>query len=271
MSILKFHGARGSVPVSQAAFDRYGGATICLTMELAENHYLVMDAGTGIRAFQQELSAGVPLHFSVLLTHYHWDHLLGLPFFRPLFDASNTFDFYGVEREGRSVEEGIAGVFQPPWFPLPLQQVPSTKTYLDLANGNPFTIGDLTVHSVGLNHPQGVTAYRLELGNASVVFATDVERGDPDSDEALRKLAHGADVLIHDAQYEPDEYDLHEGWGHSTWRHAVEAAEAAEVDRLILVSHDPDRTDEKVDEIQEAARKRFPNTDAAYAGMEIPL
>ena len=271
MSSLKFHGARGSVPVGHETFDRYGGATICLSLELAEGHYLLIDAGTGIRAFEQDLPGEGNLLFSVLLSHYHWDHLLGLPFFRPLFDASNTFHFYGVEREGRSVEEGIAGVFQPPWFPLPLQETPSAKTYVDLADDNPIKIRDLTVHFDGLMHPQGVTAYRLEMGNSSVVFATDVERGDPASDDALRRLAQGADVLIHDAQYEPGEYDLHEGWGHSTWRHAVEAAEAAEVERLILVSHDPDRTDEKVDEIVEAAREKFPNTDAAYAGMEIPL
>lgn len=271
MSVLKFHGARGSVPVSQAAYDRYGGDTICLTMELAPDHFLVIDAGTGIRAFARQLPAGGKLEFSVLLTHFHWDHLLGLPFFRPLFHASNTFHFYGTAREGRSVEEAISGVFQPPWFPLPLQDTPSTKTYLDVFENGPVTIGDLTVSAAGLKHPQGVTAYRLDRGDRSVVFATDVERGDADSDQALQELAHGANVLIHDAQYQPDEYDLHEGWGHSTWRQAVEAAEAAEVEHLILVSHDPDRSDDKVDEILADARVEFPNTDAAYAGLEVPL
>ena len=127
------------------------------------------------------------------------------------------------------------------------------------------------MHAQQLEHPQGVTAYRLDAPDSSVVFATDVERGTAASDSALRQFAHGADVLIHDAQYEPDEYDLHEGWGHSTWTHAVEAAEEAEVDRLILVSHDPDRTDDQVDEMLAKARERFSATDAAYAGMEVPL
>ncbi len=271
MPTLKFHGARGSVPVSRAEFDRYGGATICLTMELAADHFLVIDAGTGIRAFQHELPNGVPLEFSVLLSHYHWDHLLGLPFFRPLFEPDNTFHFYGVEREGRTVEEGIGGVFQPPWFPLPLQETPCRKTFIDLAQNNPVTIESVTVHASQLHHPQGVTAFRLETGDTSVVFATDVERGEPESDAALAEFAAGADILIHDAQYHPNEYDLHEGWGHSTWTHAVEAAEEAQVGRLILVSHDPDRTDDKVDEILAAARDRFPNCDAAFAGMELPL
>lgn len=271
MSSLKFHGARGSVPVGHETFDRYGGATICLSLELAEGHYLLIDAGTGIRAFEQDLPGEGNLLFSVLLSHYHWDHLLGLPFFRPLFDASNTFHFYGVEREGRSVEEGISGVFQPPWFPLPLRETLSNKMYIDLAENNPITIEDIAVSSTGLMHPQGVTAYRLDRGDKSVVFATDVERGDAASDAGLRGLAHQADVLIHDAQYQPDEYDLHKGWGHSTWMDAVAAAEEAEVEQLVLVSHDPYRTDEQVDGIVEAARARFPNTAAAYAGMEIPL
>lgn len=271
MPVLKFHGARGSVPVSHEDFDRYGGATICLSAEVAPDHYLIIDAGTGIRSFQYELPVAEGLQFSVLLTHYHWDHLLGLPFFRPLFDASNAFTFYGVARESLSVEEAISGVFQPPLFPLPLQETPSRKTYVDLAENNPVTIDGITVSATDLAHPQGVTAYRLQTDDSAVVFATDVERGDPDSDAALREFAHKATVLIHDAQYEPSEYDLHEGWGHSTWRHAVEAAEEAEVERLILVSHDPDRSDERVDQILNEARSVFPNTDAAYAGMAIPL
>ena len=271
MSVLKFHGARGSVPVGSETFDRYGGATICLSVDLGEGHFMVIDAGTGIRAFQRELPSDGKLKFSVLVTHYHWDHLLGLPFFGPLFDASSTFHFYGVEREGRSVEQAIGGVFEPPWFPLPLRDTPSTKVYVDIAENNPMIIGDVSVSSAELRHPQGVTAYRLDRGERSVVFATDVERGDPSSDAALRGLALQAEVLIHDAQYQPDEYDLHRGWGHSTWVDAVEAAEDADVGRLVLVSHDPHRTDEQVDTILAAARERFPNTEAAYAGMEIPL
>jgi len=207
-------------------------------------------------------------HFTVLLSHYHWDHLMGLPFFGPLYDDEAVFDFYGSPWEGHSVEEAVSGTFQPPWFPVRLTEAHARKSFQSVSE-EPWTVGGLTITAGWLNHPQGVTAYRLDSESGSVVFATDVERGDPVSDAALSKLAAGADVLIHDAQYSPDDIDAHRGWGHSTWEDGVAAAEDAGVDQLVLVSHDPVRSDDEVDELLEKARQRFPNTVAAYAGMEL--
>ncbi len=265
-----FHGVRGSVAIDRADSVRYGGSTICISARLADDHYLVLDAGTGLRDLQHHAPADGGMRFTFLLTHFHWDHLLGLPFFRPLYQATSTFDFYATATDGGSVESGIAGVMEPPLFPVPLRSAPSARSFIDVP-ATPWEVGPVTVRAARLQHPQGVTAYRIDHGRRSLVLATDVEAGDPDFDEALIELAQGADILIHDGQYLPEEIETYKGWGHSTWEQAVQVAEAAGVRRLILISHDPERTDEGVDALLSGARRRFPNTDAAYAGMQLAL
>lgn len=270
MVVFTVHGTRGSVAVGGVPFERYGGATICLAAELEPDHFLVLDAGTGIREFQRTIPGDRPLRFSFLLSHYHWDHLLGLPFFRPLYESQHRIDFYAHPSERHSVERSIAGVLQPPWFPVPLEDTSAEKHYHDVGE-DPWQLGSLTVHAARLHHPQGVTGYRIAGKRSSLVFATDVEAGEPASDDRLSDLAAHASVLVHDAQYLPDEYGGHLGWGHSTWEHAVRAAQRADVKRLVLISHDPDRTDEGVDALLSRARAVFPNTDAAYPGMQLTL
>jgi len=269
---LVVHGVRGSTPVGGPNTARYGGQTICLAADAGDGEILVIDAGTGLRGLQAALSdhrGG--LRFHLFLTHYHWDHLQGLPFFAPLYDPANQFVFYGFPWEGMGVEDLIAGTFRPPWFPVSLAETAATKTYVEL-DAQFIDVGDLRVSWTRLNHPQGVTAYRIDGPEASVVIATDHESGDPEYDEALYALGQGADVLIHDAQYTDGEYELHyEGWGHSTWRHAVEAGRATDVKRLVLISHDPSHSDDAVDAIVADARPQFTNLDAAYEGMVLPL
>ena len=265
-----FHGARGSVAIDRADSARYGGATICISARLGDDHYLVLDAGTGLRDLQHHLPDGDGLTFTFLLTHFHWDHLLGLPFFRPLYVPGNSFDFYARPWEDHSVEEGVAGIMSQPLFPVPLSEALSAKSFHDVKDER-WQIGTVAVQSARLNHPQGVSAYRLDVNGHSLVLATDVESDDGDSDQALIDLARGADVLVHDAQYLPDEVAAYEGWGHSTWAEAVDIAEKAEVERLVLISHDPERTDAGVDDLLARARERFPQTEAAFAGMQLEL
>jgi phosphoribosyl 1,2-cyclic phosphodiesterase len=269
---LTIHGVRGSTPVGGQGTARYGGQTICLSAHAGGNDILVIDAGTGLRGLQESLTSSAGgRRFHLFLTHYHWDHLQGLPFFAPLYDEANHFTFYGFPWEGMGIKELIAGTFRPPWFPVSLDDTAAEKEYVALADG-PIRIGDLAVSWTRLNHPQGVTAYRITGPSASVVIATDHESGDPEFDEALYVLGRGADVLVHDAQYTDGEYELHyEGWGHSTWRHAVDAAKATEASRLVLISHDPSHDDDAVDAIVAEARTEFSNLDAAHEGMALPL
>jgi phosphoribosyl 1,2-cyclic phosphodiesterase len=263
-------GARGSVAVSGAQFQRYGGGTTCFEICLNEEHRLLIDAGTGALSINSE-----PMHspatFSILLTHLHWDHTLALPFFAPLYNPSNRFDFYGHTAEGMLIEDAINAVMQPPWFPVSFRSSPSRKsfTYLD---SEPVVIDDITVKHARLYHPQGVTGYRLERNGAVMAVCTDVEHGEAASDAAVRRLAEGADVLLYDAQYLPDQYLASKvGWGHSTWEEAVKVAADCGVGRLILTSHDPLRSDEDVDHILTLARERFPNTEAAAEGMKFDV
>lgn len=247
----------------------YGGRTTSFMLTWPGNHTAFVDAGTGLAAFD-DLVEDHADHYDILITHYHLDHLQGLQFFRPLYREGTTFAFHGHTPPGLTVEEAVAGVSQAPWFPLPLDATLSDKTFLPVEES--FAIGPIQVSSAMLNHPQGVTGYRLEGPQRTVVVATDHEAGDPAADARLLDLAAAADVLIHDAQYTPGEYaELYTGWGHSTWEHAVAAATAAGVGSLVLTSHDPSHTDADVDEILAKARAVFPETHAAFEGMQIPL
>lgn len=266
--IVTCWGCRGSVPVFGDQFRRYGGGTTCYAVEVEPGHQLLIDCGTGALNMPEPEERH---QFSVMITHMHWDHTLALPFFKPLYNPSNHFDFYGREVEGMTIEEAIDHVMQPPWFPIHFIDTPASKTYHNV-DDTPFTVGDITVNTALLNHPSGVTAYRLDRGGASLVVATDNEHGDPESDKRLLALAEGADVLIYDAQYLPDEYVAGKvGWGHSTWKDGVEVAVKAGVGRLIITSHDWARADDGVDRIVEMARAEFPNTEAAAAGLKIEI
>jgi len=251
----------------------HGGNTTCLEVVLGEHRRLLVDCGSGLGA----VAAGLPerdegdgLEFDVLVTHYHMDHLQGLPFFEPLFDPRSRFTFYGIGAPGETIQSSIEGFARPPWFPVSIAETPSRKRYVDLG-GDPVQVGGLSVSTARLSHPQGITAYRLQRGERAIVFATDMERGDPACDAALKSLASGADVLIHDAQYTPEEYECRRGWGHSSWQHAVAAAREAGVERLILFHHDPLRTDEDLDAIVAEAGEAFPRVVAAREGMRLDL
>lgn len=269
-AVLTFHGVRGSMPVSGSATSRYGGHTLCIDIDVGDQHRVIVDAGTGITALADDLDVpATGMDFHVFFTHYHWDHIQGLVFFPPLYQEANRFTFYGHRPQGMTVRQSLEEALRPPWFPISIVETPASKMYVDVEEG-PFQVGDLVVRTAALHHPQGVTAYRIDHGERSVVLATDYERGDENADQALRELAEGADVLIHDAQYTPDEYPVRFiGWGHSTRHHAVQAARDAGVGRLVLISHDPTRTDDQVDAIVQSARDEFSATEAALEGMQI--
>lgn len=231
---------------------------------------IVIDAGTGL-AFAADLAIGRPAHFHILLTHFHLDHLLGLQTFRPFYRAEHRFTFYGFAAGREQLRDAIAGVFADPWFPVNLDDVPSQLEFVVL-DGTPFWLGPVLVNLARLHHPQGVTAFRLTHGRRSVVIATDHEAGRPEVDARLIEFAMGADVLMHDAQFTPEEHtSLYDGWGHSTWKDATRIATASDVDRLVLTSHDPFRTDDEIDEIVALARRDFANVEAAYEGLAIPM
>jgi phosphoribosyl 1,2-cyclic phosphodiesterase len=258
--------------MSGRAFDRYGGHTTCFEIVLDDGHRLIVDGGSGLLRLQAERARAddpPPFEATMFFTHYHWDHIQGLPFFAPTFDPETRLRFVAAPPHGFTVESALEQALRPPWFPVLFADV-IARTECEPLDGRPVRVGEVEVTGRPLHHPGGVTGYRITAGGRSLVIATDVEAGDADSDAALLALADGADVLVHDAQYTPREWaTTRRGWGHSTWEHATAVAAKAGVGRLLLTSHDIGRDDDAVDEIQRLARERFPATEAAVEGQVV--
>jgi phosphoribosyl 1,2-cyclic phosphodiesterase len=271
---LEFWGVRGTVPTPASDRLRHGGNTICLAACLADDEYVLLDCGTGARLLGKDIAdrrRGRPTRIHLLFSHYHFDHVEGLPLFPPLYDPSMTIRIHGFAPAGRTVRETLESFVAPPYFPVRLSGTPAGVEYVEL-KGEPFSIGDLRVHTLPLNHPDGCIAYRLERDGRRIVFATDHEHGDPAVDTALAAFAEGSDYLIYDATYLPAEYEsLRKGWGHSTWYAAIAAARAARAKNLVLFHHHPDHTDDELEKILQWARQEFPSTLVAREGMTIPL
>ena len=215
---LRFWGARGTVPSPSADQLRYGGNTSCLAVSLSEREHVIFDCGSGLRRFGGSLPPnpdGRPTRFHIFLSHYHFDHIEGLPLFQPLYDPSSTIRIHGPATCGMDVKQILEGLIRPPYFPVTFADVPSTVEYV-IDDGSGIKIGDITVDSLPLNHPQGCLSYRLRRGDRSIIYATDHEHGEEATDRALIEFARGAAHLIYDATYEPAEYEeLRRGWGHS--------------------------------------------------------
>jgi ribonuclease BN (tRNA processing enzyme) len=269
---LRFWGVRGTVATPSADKLRYGGNTPCAAVELADDEYLVLDCGTGVRLLGTSIArrrGGKPTRIHVFLSHYHLDHLEGLSLFQPLYDPATTIVFHGFAADGRSAQSNLETLISPPYFPLKFSGVPATVQFKDV-DGSVFQVGDLRIDSMPLSHPDGSVAYRLAHGGRRIIFATDHEYGDPAVDAALAEFSLGAEYLIYDATYMQAEYEtLRKGWGHSTWFAAVQAARAAGVGTLVMFHHHPEHTDDQLDEIERIARLELPNACVAREGMEL--
>ena len=273
---LSFWGVRGSTPTVDRATWRYGGNTPCLELITPDGGRLILDCGTGLRILGNRLAAATDktIEAQILVTHYHWDHIQGVPFFAPLYSPKNKFQFYSFRSEflGRqSLKRVFEAQMAHPYFPVDLQAMSAVRDFTDVAGGDCFSIGKTRVITCWLNHPQGCLGYRIETPVGTIVYATDNEPGNLEFDRNLRRLAEGADIFINDAQYTPEQLERHRGWGHSSWREGVRIAEAAGVRNLVLFHHDPDSSDKTIDGILRDARAKFENTWAAAEGMVMTL
>jgi phosphoribosyl 1,2-cyclic phosphodiesterase len=270
---IKFWGVRGSTPTPQAENLRYGGNTSCVEVRVGETIY-IFDCGTGFRALGQQLMQEFPerpVNAHVFVSHFHWDHIQGFPFFRPLYDRPlDRFMLHSSSRT-RSLKQVMEEQMAAPYFPVELREMKATREFHEIEEGR-VQLEDATVQAMWLNHPQGCLGFRLESKNGVFVYATDNEPGDPVFDKNVRKLAAGADVLVYDAQYLPEEYAARRrGWGHSHWREAVNVVMESGAKELILFHHDPDHTDVCIDNVVKEARNFYPKIRAAAEGMEITL
>ncbi len=270
---VRFWGVRGSIASPGPDTVKVGGNTSCVEITAGASR-LVLDAGTGLRRLGNELIKHGPVDVTMLLSHVHWDHIQGLPFFAPIY-APGTRVHLVSGANGTPTREVLRRQMSAPTFPVDLADVPASLTYLEVRDRQRFVAGETEVTAVRANHPDGVYAYRIEHRGSSVVYATDTEHYRC-VDPRLASLARNADVLIYDAQYLPREYAgeggvSRVGWGHSTWEAAVELARAAGVGKLVLFHHDPSRTDEAVAMIEAEAQSEFGDCVAAREGMAIAV
>src|SRR6516162_4936857 len=273
---IKFWGTRGSIAVPSPETLRYGGDTTCMELR-ADGEIIVLDAGTGIRPLGIALDREFPRRPNkpfLLITHAHWDHIQGFPFFKPAYDSKNEIRIFGFDGAGATFREIMMEPMRSPFFPITMREL-SARMDINKLNEMKFSLGKLDIHAAFVNHPGVCAGYRIFTSGGSVAFLPDHEpyqfflheaRGKQLSPEQAKEIAteqhsalveflHGSDVLILDSQYTDQEYETHVGWGHGSISSAVALALEADVQTLLLFHHDPNHDDEMVDTMVESGRE----------------
>jgi len=296
---LKLWGVRGSIPVPGPATVRYGGNTACVEVR-ADDELIILDAGSGIRelgiALEKEFGSR-PINLSLLITHVHWDHIQGFPFFVPSYNDKNQIRIFGYNGGGSGLQEILKGQMATPFFPVELYDLPGRIQFETPASMD-FKIGKVRVHARRMNHPGVCVGYRIVTSKGSIAYLPDHEPYDAFklhaskshllSPEQIEKRAHedraelvkflkGSDILILDSQYTDEEYHAHVGWGHGSLSSVVSLSLDAGIRKLILFHHDPTHDDQMIDKMVQTARKLAAKSkndlevEGAREGMEIRL
>ena len=264
---VRFWGVRGSTPWATPSAMQYGCNTPCVELfDEATGELLILDAGSGIVGLGESLQ-GEPRRVGLLLSHYHWDHVQGLPFLSTFYRPGWATTVYSPAFESHD-ETWMSGIFKSPYFPVPFERLPNRPDIRRVTDGA-FTIGPFDITALRVNHPGGAFAYRIRGTTGDFVYATDLEFGDPAFDEPLGDFVRGARAIVVDAHFTPEEGPAHRGWGHSTWREAAEFAATHDVGRLWLFHHKPGRSDHDLTRIQAEARAVFGDTEVAAEGRDF--
>jgi phosphoribosyl 1,2-cyclic phosphodiesterase len=267
---LRFWGVRGSIACPGPSTVRYGGNTSCVEIR-GGDHILVIDGGTGLRLLGDTLFAERRRDVDIFFTHTHWDHVCGVPFFRPAYDEACRVRFWAghLRPEGQSIRDALSSIMAPPFFPVPIAIFANCE-YRNFTCGTPFEpLPGFVVRTAWLNHPNRACGYRVEYGGRSLCVVTDTEHRPGRVDRAVLDLVRGTDIMVYDAMFTDEEYPAYAGWGHSTWQEALRVADEAGVGRAVLFHHDPHRDDAALDRIAEAAHRRRPGTLVAIEGMML--
>jgi phosphoribosyl 1,2-cyclic phosphodiesterase len=272
---VKFYGTRGSIAVCEPEFQTFGGNTTCIQLTGSDGRIAILDAGSGIRNLGKDLIASGHEQFENMyigFSHFHWDHIQGFPYFGPAYDPRRRFTIsaFGKGNHDKDLKAVFAAQMQEEYFPVSLDKMGASFKFQE--DDNELFMGENVNVRVSRHcHPGGAHGYRMEESDGKVlVYITDVEHEDG-IDPNVVELARGADVLIHDAQYTPDELEVKKGWGHSSWEQAIEVAEQAEVKRLVLTHHDPDHNDEFLLQVEGLCQERFSDSCLAREKMEIQI
>jgi phosphoribosyl 1,2-cyclic phosphodiesterase len=274
--LIRFHGVRGSTPCHGDDIARYGGNTSCVSVAAPGEDPLLFDLGTGVRYYGLACANGEPFRGSCLLSHLHWDHVQGLPFFTPLLDEEAELVVYAPgQNGGKAAAEVLAETICPPLFPIGLEGFPGR---LDIRDAVPeLQIGGFEVASVPIPHVGETCGYRVTHGGRSVAYVSDHQQpaGGAQIDDSVRRLCEGVELLIHDAQYTPAEFARKRDWGHCTIEYAVWLAGEVGARRLALFHHDPTHDDEMIDRLAAGAaacgKQMGVDVFAAYEGLAVDL
>ncbi len=262
---FEFWGVRGTSPVSPPEKTSYGGHTPCAALKGIHGDRIVIDAGTGMIRLGRKESRSPEKHacYHILITHFHLDHVMGLPFFSPLYDGDVALKFYAAAPEAET-EKYLSGLMAGRYFPLDWDATPARKSYTDITDKE-FSIGRVSVSSCPLNHPQESVAYRFKRDGRILITATDTEHPESGCDGRLADFCRRADVLVYDASFTPEEYAAsRRGWGHSTWEAGAALALEAGVGKLILSHFNPEYSDAVIEAMIRRARERFAPTEGAH-------
>ena len=279
--VTRCWGTRGSIPTPGQRTVRYGGNTTCFEVSHGGRR-LIFDAGSGIRLLGTDLVEKGPNSIHIFLTHFHWDHIQGFPFFAPLYDGEDTIHVVGPKQREIDVQNLFAGQMGPIYFPVPFSVV-AAETRFEHLNAGTYEIGDAVLEVMKVKHPSFVLGYRIRVAGRTICFIPDNELEGTGYEvgegwaQRIRDFVGDADLLIHDAMYTEEEYRARAGWGHSTYEQAVRLAEEGGAKRLLLFHHDPTRTDDELDVIvsrlrdDALARGSSLDIEAATEGVDIRL
>jgi phosphoribosyl 1,2-cyclic phosphodiesterase len=270
---VRFWGVRGSIPTASRETVGYGGNTPCVELQVAGvDSIFIWDGGTGLRELGRSIrERGQGVRGYLFFSHFHWDHIQGLPFFEPAYTAGNEFTLVGPAQPTADLLQILSGQMASVYFPVGLEQFGARLTFNEIGEGTAM-LGGVQFDTLSSFHPGRALIYRVIHGGKRIIYATDNElprnwrsggASAAHAVERLRTFFEGADLLIHDAQYTPEELERRRGWGHSAWTDVVDLAEAAKVKRVILFHHDPDHSDGFLDSILVAVEKRVASSGAA--------
>jgi phosphoribosyl 1,2-cyclic phosphodiesterase len=269
---IKFWGVRGSIACPSPNHVHYGGNTSCVQVELDGRH-VILDAGTGLRNLGAAPENKAVDHYALLMTHTHWDHIFGFPFFTPAYNPKVKLDIFAGHLYGNGgIEHLLASQMSDPMFPVPLENLHSRKTFTDFEAGASFTLfDDIQVRTAPLNHPNGAVGYRIDYKQHSLCYVTDTEHVPGQVDKNILGLIEGADYVIYDCTYTEEEFPAKVGWGHSTWEEGMRLCKAAGASHLVIFHHDPDHDDGFMCQLEATAKKAWDGCLVARDGMVIDL
>lgn len=270
--LVRFWGARGSLPAPAAGNVIYGGDTCSVEMRCGQ-HVMIFDVGSGAERLSRYLTEERIRDFDILFSHCHFDHIIGLPFLKPLYEHGVTARIHaGHFEDDTTCEDMVSRLMAPPFFPVTPSHFDADIAFLDFRPPATLTPHEgIAIRTLRLNHPNGCVGYRVSYGGKSVCYVTDHEHTPGRTNDALLALLQGADMLIYDCMYTDVEFDHYRGYGHSTWEEGVRLCEAAGVARLAIFHHRPGRDDNDLSLIEAEAQTRFPDALVARTGLEVIL